>query len=170
MAGVARKEGGVLRLRHLAVEPQFPARQRRVRVTDVMNRTSAIDTLTSYFAQRNDVLAAYLFGSVARGEDHAASDVDVGVLLRAGKPAAIVDFDVVFAMQDELEERLGCHVDVVVMNGAPLDLLHRILRDGARLLDREPLLRMEFELQARTQYYDFLPLLLRYRETVLRRA
>lgn len=74
-----------------------------------MERATAIDLLTRYFADRDDVVAAYLFGSVARGEARAGSDVDVGVLLRAGKPAAIQDF-------------------------------------------------------------DFLPLLLRYRETVLRRA
>lgn len=135
-----------------------------------MDRSTTISQLTDYFAQRQDVIAAYLFGSVARDQSRASSDVDVGVLLRAGKPKAIGDYDGVFSMQDELEDRLGRRVDVVVLNGAPLDLLHRIPRDGVRVLDREPLQRMDFELQARTQYFDFLPLLLRYRESVLRRA
>ena len=56
------------------------------------------------------------------------------------------------------------------MNGAPLDLLHRVLRDGILVLDRDPLRRAEFELAARTQYMDFLPVLLRYRSMVLRGA
>lgn len=133
-----------------------------------MDRAAIIETLTDYFAGRHEVVAAYLFGSVARGEARTGSDVDIGVLLRDGKPGTLEEFDVVFVIQDELERRCACAVDVVVMNGAPLDLLHRILRDGVLLLDREPLRRMEFELQTRTSYFDFLPLLLRYRQTVLR--
>ncbi len=135
-----------------------------------MNRAAIVDDLTTYFAGREDVVAAYLFGSIARGEGRESSDADVAVLLRNGKPEVIADFDRVFEMQEQLAARLGRSVDVVVMNAAPLDLLHRVLRDGVRVLDRDPLERMEFELQARTQYFDFLPILLRYREAVLRRA
>jgi predicted nucleotidyltransferase len=135
-----------------------------------MDRAAIVDELTRYFANREDVVAAYLFGSIARGEGRESSDADVAMLLRDGRPEVIADFDRVFEIQEELAGRLGRDVDVVVMNDAPLDLLHRVLRDGVRLLDRDPLERMEFELQARTQYFDFLPILLRYREAVLRRA
>lgn len=129
-----------------------------------MDRDTTIQTLTDYFAGRDEVVAAYLFGSVAR----TTSDADVGVLLRDGKPGTLEGFDPVFVIQDELESRCGGAVDVIVMNGAPLDLLHRSLRDGVLVLDRDPLRRMEFELQARMEYLDFLPLLLRYRQSVLR--
>ena len=43
--------------------------------------------LRRYFAGRgtdDDFVAAYLFGSVARGDDDARSDVDVAVLYRFG--------------------------------------------------------------------------------------
>ncbi|MFY9344661.1 MAG: nucleotidyltransferase domain-containing protein [Planctomycetota bacterium] len=135
-----------------------------------MERAAILAALTSYFAGRADVFAAYLFGSVARDEAKASSDVDVAVLLRAGRPATLEAFDPVFEIQDDLGRILGREIDLVVMNGAPLDLLHRILRDGVLLLDREPIRRMEFELQARTEYFDFLPLLLRYRKMVLESA
>ena len=135
-----------------------------------MDRAAIVDHLTRYFAGREDVIAAYLFGSVARGESRASSDVDIAVLLRDGKPATIADFDRVFEMQEQLGALVRRNVDIVAMNEAPLDLLHRVLRDGVRVLDRDPLARMEFELQVRTQYFDFLPILLRYRESVLRRA
>ncbi|MBL8736459.1 MAG: nucleotidyltransferase domain-containing protein [Planctomycetes bacterium] len=135
-----------------------------------MDRATLIEALRSYFAGRPDVVAAYLFGSTARGEAKASSDVDVGVLLAAGEPSLPADYDVLFAIQDDLEERLHRPVDVLAMNGAPLDLLHRVLRDGILVLDRDPLRRGEFELAARTQYMDFLPVLLRYRSMVLRGA
>jgi len=129
-----------------------------------------IETLHGYFAGRPEVAAAYLFGSVARGEATAASDVDVAILLVAGAPRLPEQYDLVFAIQDDLEQRLHRPVDVVVMNGAPLDLLHRVLRDGVLVHDADTTARREFELQVRTQYFDFLPLLLRYREMVLRGA
>ncbi len=135
-----------------------------------MDRSAVIDTLRDYFAGRRDVVAAYLFGSVARGDARADSDVDVAVLLAAGEPADTAGYDAWFALQDDLEERLHQRVDLVAMNGAPLDLLHRVLRDGVRVVDNDPERRAEFELQVRTQYLDFLPLLLRYRQRVLRGA
>lgn len=123
--------------------------------------------LRDYFRSRADVVAAYLFGSVARGEARRGSDVDVAVLLAKGAPRAACDYDPVFRMQDELAHRLGRDVDLVVMNDAPLDLLHRVLRDGVLVHDQDTMRRKEFELRVRTQYFDFLPLLRRYRATVL---
>jgi predicted nucleotidyltransferase len=39
--------------------------------------------LTAYLAGQRDVLAAYLYGSVARGQANGLSDVDVAVLFAA---------------------------------------------------------------------------------------
>lgn len=135
-----------------------------------MDRSAVIDTLRHCFADRRGVVAAYLFGSVARGQARADSDVDVAVLLTAGEPTSADAIDELFALQDDLEERLHRRVDLVAMNGAPLDLPHRVLRDGVLVCDLDPARRSEFELQVRTQYFDFLPLLLRYRRQVLRGA
>ena len=135
-----------------------------------MDRQAVITALREYFAGRPDVVAAYLFGSVARDEARAGSDVDVAVLLRAGAPRQLGDYDALFALQDDLAERLHRPVDVVAANDAPLDLLHRVLRDGVLVHDLDPRRRAEFELNVRTQYFDFLPVLLRYRQLVLRGA
>jgi uncharacterized protein len=135
-----------------------------------MDRVAVIAALRDYFVSRSDVIAAYLFGSLARDEGRASSDIDVAVLLAAGEPRQPADYDVLFAMQDDLEERFRRRVDLLAMHGAPLDLLHRVLRDGVLVSDAEPRRRQEFELNVRTQYFDFLPLLLRHRQIVLRSA
>jgi len=44
-------------------------------------------------------------------------------------------------------------------------LIHRVLRDGKLVLDRDPSLRIRFEVQARNRYFDLLPFLLRYRRS-----
>ncbi|MBI5850027.1 MAG: nucleotidyltransferase domain-containing protein [Planctomycetes bacterium] len=114
--------------------------------------------------------AAYLFGSVARGQARADSDVDVGVLLSAGPPKTLSDFDRLADQQSQLTELLGREVDLVPLNGAPPDLLHRVLRDRVLLFDGDHERRIEFEIRARNEYFDLKPLIERYRRDVLRRA
>ncbi|MGB5295181.1 MAG: nucleotidyltransferase domain-containing protein [Thermoanaerobaculia bacterium] len=107
------------------------------------------------------LLAAYLFGSVARGADSASSDVDVGILLRTAPSGELNDLR--FALEGDLERALGRTTQVVVLNNAPPDLVHRVLRDGRLLLDRDRAARIRFEVRARNEYFDLLPILNRYR-------
>jgi len=109
----------------------------------------------------DNVLAAYLFGSVARGSANDASDVDVGILLREA-PAGRLN-DLPLSLEGELERELGWIVQVVVLNDAPPDLVHRVMRDGRLLLDRDPSARIRFEVRLRGLYFDLLPVLNRYR-------
>jgi predicted nucleotidyltransferase len=114
------------------------------------------------------VRAAYVFGSVARGEDSAGSDVDVALLL-ANDPRpdlASQHGDLASA----LERRLARRVDLVILNTAPVDLIHRVLRDGVLVLDRDPAARVRFEVRARNDYFDLLPFLRRYRRLPERAA
>jgi len=107
------------------------------------------------------VAAVYLFGSQARGTSRADSDVDLGVLYHSAPPSTLLGQP--FAEQAELSAEIGKPVDLVVMNAAPPDLVHRILRDGQLLLDADRSARIAFEVRARNQYFDVLPILQRYR-------
>lgn len=120
------------------------------------------DRLRDHLARApGDVLAAYLFGSHARGTAREQSDVDVALLLtRAPAPTLMAQ---PFAIEDELRGLLGRTVQVVILNTAPPDLVHRILRDGALLIDRDPAARIRFEVRARNAYFDLRPFLERYR-------
>ena len=66
-------------------------------------------------------------------------------------------------MRAELEALLGRPVDLIVLNEAPVDLVHRVLRDGAMVCETDRRARIEFEVAARRQYLDLLPILRRYR-------
>ena len=107
------------------------------------------------------IVAVYLFGSVARGDATAQSDVDLG-LLYAEAPAHTLAAQP-FALEAELAEVLGYPVQCVVMNTAPPDLVHRILRDQTLLVDRDRSLRIRFEVKMRNDYYDLKPIRDRYR-------
>ena len=108
-----------------------------------------------------NVAAVYQFGSRARGTARADSDVDLGVLYGTAPPATLLGQP--FALQAELASDLGVAVDVVVLNTAAVDLVHRVLRDGRILLERDRSRRIAFEVKARNEYFDLLPILQRYR-------
>lgn len=55
-------------------------------------------------------------------------------------------------------------------NGAAPDLLHRVLRDGVLVHENDHAQRIQFEVRARNEYWDLLPILELYRKTVLKGA
>ena len=114
-----------------------------------------------FTAQTGEIIAAYLFGSVARGTSGARSDVDVAVLYAATPPATFEGLPLDLASR--LEHLLKRPVHVIVLNTAPADLVHRILRDGVLLLDRDPSARIRFEVQSRNEFFDLQPIRDRYR-------
>lgn len=68
-----------------------------------------------------------LFGSVARGESRAGSDVDL--LVDFDRPVGLFHF---FRVQHRLEEILGCRVDLVMRGAVKRQLRDRILAEAVR--------------------------------------
>ena len=108
-----------------------------------------------------EVLAAYLYGSRARGTARAGSDLDLAVLLASPPPATLKG--VARDLEARVEGALRLPTEVIVLNRAPADLVHRVLRDGVVLLDRDRAGRIRFEVQARNEYFDLAPLRRLYR-------
>jgi uncharacterized protein len=69
-----------------------------------------------------------IFGSVARGEADAASDVDILVELEPGRSL----FDLGGVLMD-LENLLGCKVDVVTVRGLRKRIRERVLKEAVPL-------------------------------------
>ena len=124
--------------------------------------------LEAFFAQRPEALACvYLFGSAARGTLRTGSDVDIAVLYADEPPATLEGLGLDLAA--DLERRLRRTVDLVVLNCAPVDLIHRILRDGILVCERDRSARIRFEVRARNEYFDLLPVLREYRRASQRK-
>ena len=126
-----------------------------------MDATATVTKLRQRLAASDDVVCAYLFGSTARGDADAHSDLDVAVLLSTDPPRTLEGLRGDLA--DDLAEATGRPVDLVVLNCAPPDLIHRILRDGVLILERDAEARIRFEMTSRNEYFDLLPHLQRYR-------
>lgn len=118
------------------------------------------DVVIARLEKVSGLVAAYLFGSHARGEARTGSDVDIAVWLHDA-PATLDDLQLDLAA--DLERVLGVPVDVVILNGAPSDLVHRVLRDGVLLVERDRSARVRLEVRARNDYFDLLPMRTAYR-------
>ena len=103
------------------------------------------------------VLTAYLFGSFARGTASNDSDLDIAVLFREPIDARLggpVD-----QLRDDVERACRRRCDLLDVRSASADLVHRVLRDGQLLVDRDREARSAFEVGRRNEYFDLLPYL-----------
>ena len=85
-------------------------------------------------------IAAYLFGSLADGTAHAASDVDVGVLFNAQ-----VSLEEQIQMEGRLEDSIGRTVDLVDVQRVGPFVALEIIR-GDRFFCRDEIAADEFDL------------------------
>ncbi|MEJ2582134.1 MAG: nucleotidyltransferase domain-containing protein [Acidobacteriota bacterium] len=116
-----------------------------------------VGRITAVLSARPEILEAYLFGSRARGASQAHSDVDVAVFIDRAKTEPS-PFGYRSELTATLMSALGSNeVDVVVLNGAPPLLYHRVLRDGTRLLSRDLRATTVREGRALSRHCDFAP-------------
>jgi predicted nucleotidyltransferase len=108
-----------------------------------------------------DVVAVYLYGSQARGTASPGSDVDLGILLKEAPPPTLRG--TARRIESDVERVVHVPVEAVVLNTASPDLIHRVLRDGVLLLDRDRAARIRFEVRARNEYFDLAPIRRLYR-------
>ena len=111
-----------------------------------------IEALAAYLTAQPDVLAAYLFGSYARGDARPDSDVDLAVLLSTTDEMERFErrLELIGAVGEALGRRSA---DVVVLNDAPPLLTHQVLTHGRLIAERDRMARVEFEVRAGKIYF-----------------
>lgn len=119
-----------------------------------------IDSLRGALAGE-ECVAAWLFGSRARGDASARSDVDVAVLFGRPRPTTLDALPT--HLHGALERAANAQVDLVILDGADPDLIHRVLRDGVLLADKDRAKRIAFEVRSRNLWFDLEPVRRRYR-------
>lgn len=102
-----------------------------------------------------DVIAAYVFGSVARADAGPLSDVDVALLLAPDAANRAVLGRVEDALSRELRTS---RIDVVDLREAPMPLRYRIARDGVLTSCRDAARLERFTVESVLRYLDFKPI------------
>jgi predicted nucleotidyltransferase len=116
--------------------------------------------LRPILANSSDVTAAWLFGSAARGELRADSDVDVGLLLTNPKWTAVDRYALLGELAARMEGIVSPRqVDLVLLEHQGPVFAHEALIDGVLIFDRDRERRLAFEADTVLRSIDFRPTL-----------
>jgi predicted nucleotidyltransferase len=128
----------------------------------MMAADKQLDHLLSKVKEDSEVLAVLQFGSTVRGEQTAASDVDVCLLLQPKK------YDQLTLSRKKLAYLQGDDLDVHVFQQLPLYIRQRVLKEGKVLFARD--LDALYALAFRTvqEFEDFKPVYRTYLAEVAR--
>lgn len=112
-----------------------------------------IDNISNVFADNNNIIFAYLFGSIPKGNERYGSDLDIAIYFNT-EPT----FDEIGKLVLQLEELSDYKIDLVQMN--QLDsinpvLAYTIISEGKIVSNKIPDILTEFKTSAILKYFDF---------------
>lgn len=116
------------------------------------NIRSKISNATEVLTKEENVLFAYLFGGLARGDATPLSDVDIAVYLKNIQNLANYKLSLFSKLADALDTS---ELDLVILNIAPTSLAGRILQSKRILVDKEPFNRYKYESVTLREFFDF---------------
>jgi predicted nucleotidyltransferase len=114
--------------------------------------------LVAFLATQPDIVAAYLFGSLAQGQATPRSDIDIAVLLTRVPDVLAGERDRQLQLMDDFRRFADREVDVVVLNDAPIILQNQVLRYGRRFYESDRRARVDFEVRSGQTYVDSRPM------------
>jgi uncharacterized protein len=119
-------------------------------------RQAHIQALSPVLEQYPQIRLGYVFGSYLCRERF--RDVDIAVLLDEDADHQTFGAGAVGCRIGEAM-RLGCDVDLKVLNHAPIEFRYAVIRNGSLFFARNEIERIRFEMLVTDQYLD-------YRETL----
>jgi predicted nucleotidyltransferase len=123
---------------------------------------SKVDRILTKAKNDPEIAAVFLFGSQARGEPVASSDVDICLILRPNKHDASALF------QKRLSYLKESDADVHIFSQLPLYVRHRVLKEGKVLLCMDEDLLYEIAFRTAQAFEDFKHIYYGYLEEVAR--
>lgn len=112
------------------------------------------DAAERVLGERPDVVAAYLYGSAARGEP--ARDLDVALLFHGKVPSAR-ELEHLASELQRMGAPHGPEIDLRAFNRTAPRFRANVIDEGQLLVDRDAAKRVELEGQALNEWLDFKP-------------
>jgi predicted nucleotidyltransferase len=125
-----------------------------------------IALLKNSLLKEKDVLFCYLFGSFSYQNFNAESDADIAVFLDETQRKNF--FKRRLELITKLSKALNREADVTILNETGSAFFkYVVVKEGKLIFERTPQKRIDFELMALNQYFDFKPILKMYQARIL---
>lgn len=121
-----------------------------------------INEIRKVLEKERNILAAYLYGSVAKGKARPKSDVDIAVLLKNTSVLKDPYFESQLALKIEKNLKTKRPVEIRVLNGASLRFTNQVIKYGRLICTKNMEFTKKFETAMLDRYLDFRPFLLEY--------
>jgi len=122
------------------------------------------DEVKKILEAEDNILLAYIFGSQLKGKTGPLSDYDFAVFL-SQKPSSQFKYKLKNKLVNVLDPG---QVDLIILNDAPIELKYKVIATGKVIYQKNLAVRVEFEADTLSQYFDYLPILRAQKEDLLK--
>ena len=122
-------------------------------------KEARLEQLKDHLYQKDEIIFAYIYGSVARNQDTRLSDIDLAIYIGEDKKPAAGPFGYRSDLIAELQPLAGNAIDLIILNEAPNLLAYHVFKEGNLLFNKDPDLRTRVHAKTVDKYLDFLPML-----------
>jgi len=127
------------------------------------NGDHLLNILKEVMGKDEDILFAYLYGSMVFNSHHLESDIDIAVYL---KPADVRGY--IEKEKKILSVLIGNlhtdRIDLKILNTTPFLLKYHILKDGIPIVVKDESARVDFEDQVMNRFFELKPYLNEYEQ------
>ena len=106
-----------------------------------------LQKLKDYFNKKENVIMAFLFGSLSKGKVHRHSDIDIAIYLKE------YDIKEVEKIWDELEDLLKKDIDLIVLNNAKPLVAFEAIR-GEKIIIKDYDFYVDYMLEVSSEAID----------------
>ncbi len=122
---------------------------------------TVISKINGFIQDQDDIIAAYVFGSLAGGTENAMSDIDIALLMKDTGDIVSRIKELTSSIADILETST---LDLVSLRDSDLALRYNVIRGGLLFFERNSAIRIAFESKTTSEYLDMLPMWRAYDE------
>ncbi|MFW6230155.1 MAG: type VII toxin-antitoxin system MntA family adenylyltransferase antitoxin [Halanaerobium sp.] len=116
-----------------------------------------MEKIKNYLFKREEIIFAYLYGSMARETANRLSDIDIAIYIEKSKKPASGTFGYRSELIAELQSLVKREVDLIILNEISLSLAFNVLKEGKLLFTKSDKRRINFHESIMRRYLDFLP-------------
>lgn len=132
----------------------FLSLHRFIKMANNVSLVKIKEFVNRYFADNDEIMAVYIYGSVVSGKDKESSDIDIALLAREN--INLIDsYEARVCYANDIARLVKKDVDVVFLQDVGDILAFQVLRNGVVVVDKDREFRCSFTALRLIQCLDF---------------